>query len=163
MDTSNYFTEKCLFGPFPTQTEISKLEQEGVTHVINLTYDNERFLEYYHTVATCIKYPIKDGGTPDDASNFFCFIAHIADIIQNLGENNKIYLHCKGGHSRSVMVACCIMLYLFPDDDASKILEQIEDRHKTRKHMKSKWKEKGIRELLTPGQLNFVYNFRTNK
>ena len=44
-----------------------------------------------------INYPIDDHSTPIDLVSFSSFIIKISNIIKNLNDGERLYLHCKGG------------------------------------------------------------------
>jgi predicted NAD-dependent protein-ADP-ribosyltransferase YbiA (DUF1768 family) len=63
-------------------------------------------------------------------------------IIKSLKDNQKMYIHCKGGHGRSgIVVACVLCLYLkIPPEYA---LDLTRFYHQQRKEMRDKWRRIG--------------------
>lgn len=51
--------------------------------------------------------PVLDhgGGVPDTAS-----IRYFLETCENIGEDQAVFIHCKGGFGRSVVMACCFLI-----------------------------------------------------
>jgi len=144
MDTSSYFIEnKCLFGCYPTIEGIKELIREGVVIFVDLTTEHEKIrLNVYDTDQTYISFPIKDRFIPTDLIKFSQFIILICNKIKNLNENEKLYLHCKGGHGRAGLVVSCILSYMYNISGEESIIKTNEF-HSNRKNMREKWRELG--------------------
>lgn len=157
MERCSYFIpNKALFGGFPTQEEVKNLEEIGVRYFIDLTLPNESKTIPYSTNFTCIKYPILDRNFPRDWKSFAKLILEICKILDSLKENEKVYIHCKGGHGRSgVLVACilCQYFHLKPED----ALNETSKSHFTRPIMKYKHRIMGSPHR--KGQREFVHKF----
>lgn len=137
--TSFFIEDKALFGGHPTQEHVTVLEEFGVRHFIDLTYDNEFNIIPYQTKYNHISYPINDLSVPTDCFTFTQFIYQICEIIINLKEDEKIYVHCKGGHGRSgIVVACILHELVFKDVDEA--LEHTMIAHSKRLEMRLKWR-----------------------
>jgi ribA/ribD-fused uncharacterized protein len=157
MDRSSYFIkDKALFGSYPTQNAISELENEGVRYFIDLTYPNEKRITPYKTTHNYISFPIKDRSYPENCIDFSKFIHNLAEIILSLKGNDKVYIHCKGGHGRSGVVVAILVCKIFnftPEES----LEHTTNSHNNREVMRDKWRKIGSPQ--TYQQKNFVYNF----
>lgn len=144
MNHCSYFIkDKCLFGAYPTQNSVSELEAYGVRYFVNLTYDTETKILPYTTNFTKINYPIQDRSIPENLFSYCKFILQLIYLIKHLKDDEKIYIHCKGGQSRSPMVASSILCYLFnmtPHD----AITYIGKCHKNRSVLKEKWRKNGI-------------------
>lgn len=109
---SFFIPEKALFGSYPSQEEVIELEKFNVKYFIDLTAINESKITPYETKNKYIKYPITDRQIPKDWKTFSRMIVGVCRIIESLKEDEKIYIHCRGGHGRSGIVVACILCYL---------------------------------------------------
>jgi protein-tyrosine phosphatase len=154
MDKCSYFIEnKAIFGSFPSQDEINTLEQLGVRVFVDVTIPTEYKVVPYTTNYTVISYPIQDNSIPKDCVEFCSFIYNIYIKLKNLGPDEKLYLHCKGGHGRSGVVVA-MLLALYHNIPADAALNMTWKYHQNRKVMKDKWRKIGSPQ--TPEQINFV-------
>lgn len=168
MDNCSYFLEnKGLFGSYPTQEIVNELEKNGVRYFIDLTTLNEKKTITYNTNYNYIKYPIKDQYVPDDWLDYSMFIIKIKNIIDILNENEKIYIHCKGGHGRAGIVVACLLCYIKKISPEQSI-KYTTFYHNNRKNMEEKWRIIGSPQ--TKSQRQFIIEFfkpyifnRTNK
>lgn len=157
MDRSSYFIkDKALFGSFPTQDAVLELENEGVRYFINLTYPDEKNITPYTTNYKCLSFPIKDRHYPENKREFAKFILQLSQIILSLKKNEKIYIHCKGGHGRSGIVVAVILCQLF-EFTPEQALDHTTNSHNNRLIMRDKWRKIGSPQ--TYNQKNFVENF----
>ena len=156
MNRSSYFIKnKALFGSFPTQSAVEELEQEGVRFFVDLTCPGEQKIVPYTTNGKYISYPIIDRNTPTDSYDFVCFIVKIATIIKNLSSNERLYIHCKGGHGRSGVVVAILLSHMFSLSPEHAI-EYTTKYHSKREVMKDKWRKMGSPQ--TFHQKSFVYH-----
>jgi hypothetical protein len=108
-----FIDSKAYFGGYPTQEFVEELENNhNVTYFIDLTCENEKGIFGYKTRYNYIKYPIIDNKIPTDNLSFVLFIIRLKKIIDNLN-NNKIYIHCRGGHGRSGIVVSSLLCYMY--------------------------------------------------
>jgi protein tyrosine phosphatase len=157
MDRSSYFIkDKALFGSFPTKDAVAELEKEGVRYFIDLTFPDENNITPYFTKYMYISFPIKDRYYPENKSEFTEFILKIAHIIVNLNGDEKIYIHCKGGHGRSGIVVSILLYHLF-NLTPENALEHTKKSHNNRLVMRDKWRKIGSPQ--TYYQKVFVHNF----
>lgn len=157
MQRASFFIEnKALFGSFPTQKSVDELESHGVKIFIDLTCENEAKTCPYTTKYTYIRYPIKDQEIPEDSGPFASFILKLTDLLRNCSENNKMYIHCKGGHGRAGIVVACILCcyYGIGPKAALKITNVC---HSIRPQMNDKWRKLGAPQ--TSLQKEFVFKF----
>jgi predicted NAD-dependent protein-ADP-ribosyltransferase YbiA (DUF1768 family) len=153
---SSYFIDnKALFGSSPSQEIVNYLESIGVKYFLDLTCEYEKNIDVYKTKFRKLRYPIEDRKIPIDNVSFSSMILKVCKIIKNLQNDDKIYVHCKGGHGRSgVVVACILCIYLkIPAEDA---LELTNQYHKNRHTMREKWRIIGSPQ--THQQKEFVRN-----
>lgn len=141
LDTCSYFIkDRALFGGYPTTEKVKALEDLGVKFFVDLTSEDERLEPYeYSQTSTYISYPIKDRSIPSNIQSFSKLIIRLSQLIQTLKNNDKMYIHCKGGHGRSGIIVACILCYLFdlPPDEA---LARTNVYHSDRKIMREKWR-----------------------
>lgn len=156
MENASFFIEdKALFGSFPTQTQVNKLEDIGVVHFVNLTHPNETKITQYTTHRNYITYPILDRLIPEDNLDFSRFIYTLCSLISALKKGEKIYIHCKGGHGRSGLVVACVTSKFF-NIPAKKALKHTTICHSNREIMRDLWRRVGSPQTLD--QKDFVKN-----
>ena len=133
---SYFFQDKCLFGSYPTISDIKQLKKIGVKYFVDLTTLGE--LDGYKCDENYISYPIRDNNIPTNKKDFIHFLEYLINIIGGLETDEKIYIHCKGGHGRSgMLVACllCILENITPEESIKKTTEY----HRLRPSLKKKW------------------------
>lgn len=153
--SSEFIKDKALFGSYPSQENIEYFENIGVRYFIDLTSSSDN-LTQYTTQYKYIKYSIPDQKVPTNWKSFSHFIISISDIILSLKDDEKIYIHCKGGHGRSGVVVSCILCYMY-NISPQEALETTSSCHFKRKIMKDKWRKIGSPQ--TRLQKNFVFKF----
>lgn len=161
MDISTYFIEnKALFGSYPSDDDIKYFENIGVCYFIDLTELYKLPPYVLSPTSTYIKFSIPDYKIPTDVIEFSSFIIHIDNIIKNLKNNEKIYVHCRGGNGRSgIVVASLLMRYHQPNLTSLDALQLTQKYHSERKNLKLKWKLQGAPQ--TVHQKNFVIKLFT--
>jgi protein-tyrosine phosphatase len=153
---SFFILDKALFGCFPTQDDVNILESTGVRVFVNLTSPTEKKINTYKTNYTYMSYPIADKNIPSDICNFYSFVKLVYEAIKNLRKDEKIYVHCKGGHGRSgVVVACLLILYY--NISADEAINHTHSCHQRRKTMRDIWRKIGSPQ--TQEQKTFVHSF----
>lgn len=157
MERCSYFIpDKALFGSFPTQEAVSELEVNGVRYFVDLTTANERKTTPYITNYHYIKYPITDHNIPYDKLSFAQLILKISQIIKNLNDGEKIYVHCKGGHGRAGIVVACVLCFV-KGIRPTEALDETTTYHSRRSEMKERWRKIGSPQ--TRDQKEFVRRF----
>ena len=142
MDTCSYFIQnKALFGSLPNDQTVSELEKIGVKYFVDLTSDREK-VKPYSTNFKVLQYPIPDRKIPKNAITFCEFAYKIFHLIKHLKDNEKVYVHCKGGHGRSGIIVASILclFYKIPPEVA---LDLTRFYHRQRKTMRDKWRRIG--------------------
>lgn len=154
MDKASFFIEnKAIFGSYPSEGDVEELDKIGVRYYVNLTVDGEKKIKPYETKRKCIRYPIYDDRTPSNIYTFCGLIIYIIDIIKNLKNNEKIYIHCKAGVSRSGMVVACILSYMNKINPAEAI-SLTTKYHRERKGIKDRLRN--VTAPRTRSQKHFV-------
>ena len=156
METSSYFIEnKAIFGNYPDETKFNELVKLGVKYFVDLTTSNEKtkLKEYDKTDIIYINYEVKDRYIPENIFNFTNFLHNLKSIYQGLKCDEKMYVHCKGGHGRSGVIVSCLLCYIFkytPEES----LKLTNIYHNNRVVMKDKWRQIGSPQ--TDRQKEFV-------
>ena len=147
----SYFIEnKALFGSYPLN-HIKILEDLGVKYYVDVTHPDDK-LEPYETKGSRLTFPIKDRNCPEDSIAFCKFIIKIVTILNNLDQDQLIYIHCKGGHGRCGIVVACLLSYLKKISPYDAI--QLTTYYHNLREMKMKWKRIGSPQ--TKKQKSFV-------
>jgi ribA/ribD-fused uncharacterized protein len=157
MDYCSYFIkDKALFGSYPTQEQVTRLESLGVRYFVNLTCNGERGIKPYLTKYTKYHYPIQDRKVPRDWYTFAKFILRIVRIIKNMEDREKIYINCRGGHGRAGLVVAIILKQIYNISPSSALM-LTNKFHSERKVMREKWRRIGSPQ--TKYQKTFVHKF----
>ena len=145
MDNSSYFIKnRALFGSFPTQDSVLELEDHGVRYFVDLTdITKEQKISAYITKYTYINYSIDDHSIPNDILSFSTFVLKISNIIKKLNQDERVYIHCRGGHGRSGLVVACILCYIF-NLSPHESLNYTTKCHSHRKNMRDRWRKLGF-------------------
>ena len=138
MNTSNWLDDNktIMVGGKPyNDSDLQFLREHNVSVFVNLTSNMElksRHNFKYHLELqpdiTFIHFPIKDMSIERDDTTL-----QLVYRIIELRETNTIYIHCKGGHGRTGVIAGLIIHKLFPDLTYTQVLQYIQDKHRTRK------------------------------
>lgn len=157
MDKTSYFIKDIgLFGSFPTNETVKELENIGVRIFVDLTFHTEKNILPYHTNYKYLNFPIKDRFYPENKKEFSKFILEVTNLIYKLKLNEKIYIHCKGGHGRSGVVVAILLCQIF-NFSPEESLEHTKKSHNNRIVMREKWRFIGCPQTFQ--QKNFVINF----
>ena len=173
-DTSSFFIkDKALFGSYPTQEIVDDFISKGVKYFIDLTNNFEQNkLKSYTIPNNCIyiNFQIKDRSVPQNLFHYSKFIVKLSNIINNLQNNEKIYIHCRGGHGRAGIVVSCLLCYIYKYKSQEALL-LTNKYHNERKIMNDKWRvigspqteyqKKFVIRLFKPIFLNNIYNKNT--
>lgn len=152
--TSNWIDERVATGGYPGhEDEEIHLNQLGtlilanINHIICLqevdeTPEYREYKEQMKAIGTTLHhFPIKDYDTLETTE-----LQNIIDKINNiLNENdtNIIYIHCKGGHGRTGLIACLFLKqkHNLTNHDSLELWHNLHDRRK--KHTITKNGKKG--------------------
>tara|TARA_B100000073_G_C23728685_1_gene570080 strand:- start:471 stop:1400 length:930 start_codon:yes stop_codon:yes gene_type:complete len=142
---SFFINDKALFGSYPSLQSAQELYSNNVKVFIDLTTDNEKsnLDDYYNHIDNIkyINYQIEDRKTPTNISTFSSFIMKIVNIL-SINRDDKIYIHCKGGHGRAGIVVACLLCLIY-SIQPEKALEMTTKFHSKRKTMRDKWRSIG--------------------
>lgn len=144
--------DKVYFGPYPNKLMTSRLFDNGFNMIIDLTEDSEQlervelptfsYIEYSKQTSDNliirIKYPIADRSYPQDPFDYCNFINF---LYFHVLQNRRIYIGCKGGHSRSGMVSISLIFLLF-SCDINFALNYVTESHNSRSNLRPVWRLK---------------------
>ena len=153
---SCFIEDRVYFGNYPSDESASFLEENGVICFVNLTCPHEKLPDYkIGDKSMKINYYIQDRSYPKNIQTFSILIIKIKNIFNKLKYNEKIYVHCRGGHGRSGILAACL-LHVLKNIPIDRSLYLINESHSNREGVREKWKKIGCPQ--TYGQKKFVYN-----
>lgn len=153
MDCASYFIEqRAMFGGYPSQDQVTLMELLGFRHFVDLTSKTENKIKPYKTSnSNYISFPVVDGQHPISDSRLYRLVYKICEILSDT--EDKIYIHCKGGHGRSGVIVALVTSVFF-DVNADMALRHTNRCHNNRKEMRDIWRNMGSPQ--TPKQKNFV-------
>lgn len=152
----NYFIKnKAIFGGYPTQDVVTQLEENhNVVLFVDLTQDDEKNLKkYVPKQSETWRFQITDQKHPVCIYKYCAFIMQLSCFIDDLKDDQKIYLHCRGGHGRSGLVVASLLIF------RNKItieegIQMTNVYHRQRHGLSEKWHK--IR-IPNHAQINFLY------
>jgi len=160
----NYLLDdRIMFGWYPGpdnkgnhSNSIHDILATGRTVFVNLTTHSEKTSLYNYIPAVIdkisdpifIHYSMDDGGLPVDYNSYKSLIKHLTYLVE---QNNKIYIHCRGGHGRSGIVAACLLIHMGYNNNEA--LTMVSNAHKTRLYIPD------YPCPQTPEQVEFVKNY----
>lgn len=162
---ANYLLdERIMFGWYPSpnndgilSNDIHALLNTRRTAFVNLVSMEERSVLFDYTSTVMkqtnkpifIYYEIPDQGLPNDLNSYKELIQHLYTLID---EGERIYIHCRGGHGRSGIVAACLLIHMgYSNEEA---LTLVSNAHKTREYIPD------YPCPQTAEQVQFVRNYR---
>ncbi len=160
MENSVYFIpNRALFGPYPTQNDVTYLESIGTRTFIDLTERDKLDPYKIGSLSRYVKYPIPDMKVPYDIYHFSSFVLNLHHIL-TLDPESKMYIHCRGGNGRSGIVVASLLVRFYKYDITSlEALQLTSKYHSERKNLKFKWKLMGSPQTVT--QKNYVIKMFT--
>lgn len=128
-----------FFGGYPNAEQFDELLRTGVKVFVDLTTEKEKqFLPFVYPVRDIqyISFPIIDNQVPKQKKPFLDLVYQVADMLK---KQEKVYIHCKGGHGRSGVLVASILCYLhnIPPEQA---IRRATVYHSRRPNLKPKWK-----------------------
>jgi ADP-ribosylglycohydrolase/protein-tyrosine phosphatase len=142
--TENFFAGGY---PFAKETEegiekLKRLTDFGIKHFIDLT--SEPLTKYSEFLPEDCTY--KNLPTEDDTVPHFGFLKEAHDIIsQSNDEEEKVYVHCKGGYDRTGVVVATYFIYVgFTPEEAKeqflKVSKPVQGRYLHKPLIETNWK-----------------------
>ena len=107
---------KLYFGPVPTQSQLRIMQSHRITCLVNCMTVNESHRFPYEVPPESLgmnvyRFSIRDQTAPWNTTYFFRFLLMMIDQLQQKPDL-RIYIHCRGGHGRSALVAGCLYLLM---------------------------------------------------
>lgn len=151
---------KVLFGGHPSQAQCDHLRTMGVRYFIDLTtpHEKRRLQAYDYKDAVYVNFPIRDNFIPCDMDLFNEFLVWLVFTIGVMRDDELMYVHCKGGHGRSGMVACCVLCAgkkLTPEQSVMEVTRS----HHERPLLTPKWRK----QLCPPNEVQRVFIGRVSE
>ena len=163
MDYCSFFIkDKALFGSYPDEDRFQQLLSNGVKYFVDLTTITEQHELYKYKNNENIQYinfPIIDKKYPTNILSFVKFIINVCNILKKLRGNDKLYIHCKGGHGRSGVVVASLLCYIY-NIEPEHALEKTTRYHSQREKMRERWRKIGSPQ--TNHQKTFVMKLFKN-
>lgn len=129
------FQNRLYFGSLPNENMAEQLEKEGFNLIVNVTEN-----PYYCNGIRMMHYPIVDNYVPIDNLSYCKFIFTLKKEVENI--SNKIYLQCKGGHSRSSLVMTSLLCTLYPSLELKDVMNNVTELHRNRVMLREIWRHK---------------------
>ena len=126
--------DRIYFGPLPNDYMIEQLKEKKFNLIVNLTENT-----FNTDSIRSIHYPIVDTSIPDDIHEYCKFIINLKQEYEN--KDNKIYIHCKGGHSRSSMVMVSLLFCIY-NKELKDVINNVLECHRKRVNLREIWKYK---------------------
>jgi len=134
---------QVFFGGYPSLSNMVFLANENVVHMIDLTTPHEKErLPIYDAKEHGMMYanfPIPDNFIPSDLERFNEFMVWLCYQVDRLKPEERIYVHCKGGHGRSGMVMACL-LCMMANKSPEESIHETTSAHRERPLLSPKWK-----------------------
>tara|TARA_B100000401_G_scaffold92330_1_gene59032 strand:+ start:8293 stop:9222 length:930 start_codon:yes stop_codon:yes gene_type:complete len=158
---SFFIKDKALFGSYPNKESFQQLYDNNIRYFVDLTNVKERkdLYDYKSNEITYYNYQINDKKYPENIITFIKFIIQISETIKNLKNNEKIYIHCKGGHGRSGILVACLLCYIY-NIKPQEALDKTTKYHSDRLIMRDRWRKIGSPQ--TYHQKSFVVKLFKN-
>jgi protein-tyrosine phosphatase len=113
--------DNLYFGKYPSLEQRNELIKLDIKYFVNLTDD----ISY----AADIHFPITDGGFPDE-DQLLGFAMMIEMISKQLNQS-KVYVHCRNGRGRSVLVIASLLHLHYGVTSVKACLDLINQAHQS--------------------------------
>jgi protein-tyrosine phosphatase len=132
--------DRVYFGPLPNEYMLEQLKKNRFNLIVNLTeYIDSYDLSIYKDDIRLIHYPIVDNSVPKDMHDYCKFIVNLKHEFDD--KTNKIYVHCRAGHSRSSMVMVSLLSCIYTDE-LKDIVNKVIECHQNRKRLRDVWRHR---------------------
>ena len=108
--------DRVYFGCMPNQQQLELLKEQKFKYIINVMSDAEKNRFTYPLSPSTLSmhllvFPLPDQRVPLHAQHFLRWIAYLGNIVVKMNTHEKMYIHCRGGHGRSGLVAGCLLYW----------------------------------------------------
>jgi protein-tyrosine phosphatase len=135
--------DRIYFGPLPNEYMLEKLKKNRFNLIVNLTENayaiNPGSDPDPDSDIQVIHYPIVDNSVPEDIHDYCRFIVSLKRAFDD--KTNKIYIHCRAGHSRSSMVMVSLLFCIY-NDELKDIVNKVIEYHRNRTHLRDIWRHR---------------------
>lgn len=131
-------TDQIYFGKYIDHDVLTELQDVGIDLIVDTTTQQDELQPYQHGGISRIHFPIPDMDVVSDAN----VIELIHWLTPGILKGGKVYIHCKGGHGRSGVIAACLYGYMYKTSGVT-ALEVVYKAHQERQVMKDMWRELG--------------------
>ena len=128
--TGNHITERIILGDLASAMNLEKLKENGITHIVSVINGGYEVFpnDFEYKIIAINDDPWVDIEKYFDEANEF--IHNAIDPKNPLKINNKVYIHCHYGISRSVTILTAYLLWnmllnneISSNDDIKKVVE----------------------------------------
>ena len=113
--SSEVIPKKVYFGPVPNAQQVALLQSENFKYIVNVMSFNEKQKYVYpippSSVMQVLYFPIPDQRVPFHVHHFLRWIEYLGKVLVHMKPDEKMYIHCRGGHGRSGLVAGCLFYW----------------------------------------------------
>jgi hypothetical protein len=131
-----------FFGGYPSEEEFGELLRHNITTFVDLTTAREKrnfpfvYSDWIPEGCTYLSFPIFDNQVP---KNRRLFLQLVHEVANRLRQNEKVYIHCRGGHGRSGVLVASLLCYLH-NLSPFHAIQKATMFHSRRPNLKAKWK-----------------------
>jgi len=129
--------DRVYFGPLPNEYMLEQLKKNRFNLIVNLTENAYDIKSDPDSSIQVIHYPIVDNSVPTDIHDYCRFIVDLKRAFDD--KTNKIYIHCRAGHSRSSMVMVSLLFCIY-NDELKDIVNKVIECHRNRKRLRDVWR-----------------------
>jgi protein-tyrosine phosphatase len=144
---------RIYFGPIPNQYMIQQLVKNKFDLIVNLT--DQTYEQTYEQTYKHINYPIIDKSVP---SNVLEYCKFILLLKRHYEDDNKIYIHCLAGHSRSSLVIVSLLFCIY-NEELKYIINKVIQYHRNRVVLRNIWQ---VRSPFNYKQFSFLCTIHKN-
>ena len=129
--------DRIYFGPIPNSDMMEQLIENKFNLIVNLT--ETPYIINNTPDITLLHFPIIDNSVPENIPEYCKFIVNLKRLYES--DKIKMYIHCKGGHSRSSMVTVSLLFCIY-NQELKEIINTVIDAHRSRVTIREIWKFK---------------------
>ena len=153
--SASLYNNMIVFGKYPSQEELDTVGADfvGALIVVDLTADGEITSGMYDSPR--VRFPIKDRRAVEPHR-----YPELRDLVvflsQKVLSGRRIYIHCRGGHGRSGMIAALVYKRV-TKCTGEEALKMVYDAHQQRTVMKPKFRKLGCPQTAAQKRLVMIF------